>query len=264
MTNVNGYAIIKAVKNEKIRKGGLYMGSESGQKFNLPEMKTYFEEQIPKVRLISDLALSETDFRRLGTKLKSAFVFSDKKDGIDEIMLCYLVYWVYALIYWDEDTGIHDELTDYCAELPQHQIRHHFEMIVDLFADYDIEKFGYQNDSVEEQAMVLIARHAGIPNDEKYLVFELIDDYRNQNVSVTQMVNDIYSHLPYKSKYIFSMLDYQSRQDMIWEIRALMADICSGVPSREELLAKYPHTSISLIDYCFFWQEGRSLIDQAK
>lgn len=236
----------------------------SGQKFDLPQMKAYFEEQIPNVRLISDLTLSESDFKSLGAKLKSAFAFTDKKDGIEEIMICYLVYWVYALIYWDEESGIHDELTDYCSELPQYQLRHHFEMLVDMFADYDIEKFGYQNDNIEELASILIARHAGIPNDEKYAVFELIDDYRNQNVSVDTMVADIYAHLPYKSRYIFSLLDERSRQDVIWEIRTIMAEISSGVYTRDEVIAKYPTLSISLIDYCMFWHEGKALLNQAK
>ena len=227
-------------------------------------MKQYFEEQIPHIRLLSDLTLSESDFKSLGAKLKSAFAFTDKKDGIEEIMICYLVYWVYALIYWDEDSGIHDELTDYCADLPQYQLRHHFEMLVDMFADYDIQKFNYQNDNIEELASILIARHAGIPNDEKYQVFELIDDYRNQHVSVDTMVGDIYANMPYKSRYIFSLIDEQSRQDIIWEMRTIMAEVSSGVYTRDELLSKYPDTSIALIDYCMFWQEGKSLLNQAK
>ena len=236
----------------------------SGQKFDLPQMKEYFEKQIPNIRLLSDMTLSETDFKSLGAKLKSAFAFTDRKDGIEDIMLCYLVYWVYALIYWNEETGIHDELTDFCANLPQYQIRHHLELLVDTFADYDIDKFGYRNESIEELSSMLIARHAGIPNDEKYQVFELIDDYRNQNVSVDTMVADVYAHLPYKSQYIFSLLDEKSRQDMIWEIRMIMADISGGVHSRDELIEKYPRTSIRLIDYCIYWQENHSILDQAK
>lgn len=238
--------------------------SVSGQKFDLPQMKAYFEEQIPGIRVLSDLTLSETDFKSLGAKLKSAFSFTNHKDGIEEIILCYLVYWVYTLIYWDEDMGIHDELTDFCAQLPQHQLRHHFEMLIDTFANYNIDTFGYDEKSVEEQCLKLIARHAGIPNDEKYQVFELIDDYRNQNVSVDTMVADIYAHLPYRSQYIFSLLDEKSRQEMIWEIRTLMAEICSQACSREEILEKYPNVSISLIDYCFYWQEGKALLNQAK
>ncbi|MBQ9983230.1 MAG: hypothetical protein IJP29_01435 [Lachnospiraceae bacterium] len=236
----------------------------SGQKFDLQQMKDYFEEQMPNIRLISDLTLSESDFKSLGAKLKSAFVFKDNKDGIEEIILCYLVYWVYALLYWNEDTGIHDELTDYCAQLPQYQIRRHFQMLVDTFADYGICDFGYQSDNVEELCSLLIARHAGIPNDEKYQVFELIDDYRNQNVSVDTMVADIYSHLPYKSQYIFSLLDSNTRQDVIWEIRTIMAEISSQVYARDEMLEKYPNTSVSLIDYCFYWKEGRALLEKAK
>ena len=236
----------------------------SEQKFNLPQMKEYFENQIPNIRLLSDMTLSESDFKSLGAKLKSAFSFTDRKDGIQDIMLCYLVYWTYALIYWNEDTGIHDELTDYCAKLPQYQLRNHYEMLLDTFADYNIVDFGYQADNDEELCAMLIARHAGIPNDEKYQVFELIDDYRNQSVSVDTMVEDIYMNLPYKSRYIFSLLDKKSRQDMIWEIRTIMAEICAGAYSRDMLLVKYPHTSVSLVDYCFYWQEGKSLLNQAR
>ena len=236
----------------------------SGQKFDLPQMKEYFEKQIPNIRLLSDMTLSETDFKSLGIKLKSAFSFTDRKEGIEDIMICYLVYWVYALIYWNEETGIHDELTDFCANLPQYQIRHHLQMLIDTFADYNIDDFDYQNDGVEELCSKLIARHAGIPNDEKYQVFELIDDYRNQNVSVDTMVADIYAHLPYKSQYIFSLLDHVSRQEVIWEIRTIMAEICSRAYTREELFEKYPNTSVSLIDYCFYWQEGKALLNQAR
>lgn len=236
----------------------------SGKKFDLPQMKEYFEQQIPSVRVISDLTLSETDFKSLGAKLKSAFSFTDRKEGIDEIMICYLVYWVYALHYWDEETGIHDELTEYCSKLPQYQIRHHFQLLLDIVADYNIDDFGYQGGDIAETCSKIIARHAGFPDDEKYQVFELIDDYRNQNVSVDTMVADVYAHLPYKSQYIFSLLDEKSRQDMIWEIRMIMADISGGVHSRDELIEKYPRTSIRLIDYCIYWQENHSILDQAK
>lgn len=237
--------------------------SVSGQKFNLPQMKAYFEKQIPNIRILSDMTLSEMDFKSLGAKLKSAFSFSDRKDGVEDIMVCYLVYWVYALIYWKEDTGIHDELTDFCAELPQYQIRHHMEMMCDTFEDYGIDCFDYLDENVNDRCSMLIARHAGIPDDEKYQVFELIDDYRNQNVSVDTMVSDIYEHMPYKSRYIFSLLDGESRQEMIWEIRSVMAAVSSHAYTREEVLEKYPHTSVSLVDYCFCWQEGKSLLKNA-
>lgn len=236
----------------------------SGKKFDLPQMKDYFEKQLPYVRVISDLTLSETDFKSLGAKLKSAFSFTNHKDGIEEIMICYLVYWVYALHYWDEETGIHDELTDYCAKLPQYQIRHHFQLLMDVVADYNIDDFGYKDVDVAELCSKLIARHAGIPDDEKCQVFELIDDYRNQNVSVDTMVADIYAHLPYKSQYIFSLLDEQSRQDMIWEIRTVMAEVGSGNHVREELLIKYPKISSGLIDYCIYWHENHLVLVQAK
>ncbi len=236
----------------------------SKHKFDLSQMKDYFEDRMHHVRLISDLTLSESDFKSLGAKLKSAFSFKDSKDGMEDVIICYLVYWVYALLYWDEETGIHDELTQYCEALPQYKLRHHFQMLLDAFVDYEIDDFGYEADSLEERCSMIIARHAGIPNDEKYQVFELLDDYRNQNVSVDAMVEDIYSRLPYKSKYIFSLLDQRSRQEIIWEIRTIMTEVSLRTLTRDELLEKYSGTSVSLIDYCFYWREGRTLLEQVQ
>lgn len=236
----------------------------SGQEFDLAQMKDYFEKEIPNIRLISDLTLSERDFKSLGSKLKSAFSFRNSSDGVEEIIICYLVYWVYALFYWDEDTGIHDELTEYCADLPQYKLRHHFQMLLDTFANYGIDDFGYEADSIEERCSMIIARHAGIPDDEICQVFDLIDDYRNLNVSVDEMVADIYSMLPYKSRYIFSLLDSRSRQEIIWEIRTIMTEVALETCTRDELLEKYPQTSIRLINYCFCWMEGRTFLKRAK
>jgi hypothetical protein len=126
----------------------------SGQKFDLSQMKDYFESQVSGIRLISDMTLSESDFKSLGAKLKSAFSFTDRKDGIEEIMICYLVYWVYALIYWDENTGIHDELTDYCANLPQYRLRHHFQMLLDTFEDYGLFNFNYRSENIPNNSIL--------------------------------------------------------------------------------------------------------------
>lgn len=235
----------------------------SGKKFDLPQMKEYFEQQIPYVRVLSDMTLSEADFKSLGAKLKSAFSFANNKDSIDEIVICYLVYWVYALIYWDEETGIHDELTDYCMKLPQYQLRHHLQMLLEAFADYGIYEFGYHEGDDSDVCTMIIARHAGIPDDEKYEVFELIDDYRNHSVSVDDMIRDIYVHMPYKSRYILSLLDERSRQEVIWEIRTIMAEVSSGVYTREELIERYPRTSIRMIDYCIYWHDNHALVQQA-
>ncbi len=234
--------------------------SVSGLEYDLPQMKEYFEKQLSKVRLISDLKLKEEDFKKLGVMLKSAFSFEENKNNIEEIIICYLVYWVYALLYWDEDTGIHDELTDYCMKLPQHMLRYHFQMLRDAFVDYQINEFGYQADSVEELCSMVLARHAGIPEDEIYQVFDLIDDYRNQNISVDSMVADIYAHLPYKTRYIFSLLDQPTRREMIWEIRNIMTEVSLSTCTMNAMLDKYSDTSINLIDSCFCWKAERRQI----
>lgn len=238
--------------------------SVSELEYDLPQMKEYFERQIPKIRLISDLKLNEDDFRRLGVMLKSAFSFEENKNDIEDIIICYLVYWVYALLYWDENVGIHDELTDYCTKLPQHMLRYHFQMLRDAFANYEINEFGYETDSIEELCSRILARHAGIPDDESHQVFDLIDDYRNQNISVDSMVADIYTHLPYKTRYIFSLLDNHTRREMIWEIRNIMTEVSLGTCTMDELLEKYSDTSISLIDSCFYWKADRRQLGNMK
>ncbi|MBR1866674.1 MAG: hypothetical protein IJ801_09230 [Lachnospiraceae bacterium] len=236
----------------------------SGQKYDLSQMKEYFEKQIPQIRLLSDLSLSEADYKSLGARLKAAFTFSNRKEGLEDTMICHLVYWVYALVYREEDSGLCNELTEFCADLSQYQARHHMQLLLDTFANYNIDDFGYKEGTVEERCFRLIARHAGIPNDEKFQVFDLMEPYRQQNVSVDTMMEEIYSGLPYRSRYIFSLLDSSSRQEVIWEIRRLMEAVCSGSLTREEILMQYPTISACLVDYCFYWQESKSAMDQAK
>lgn len=232
----------------------------TSEKFDLMEMKQYFEDQIKNARLISDISLSESNFKMLGVKLKEVFSLTNAAEAMENFMICYLVYWVYVLIYWDEEVGIHDELTEFCYELPQYQVRHHLKMLVDTLDNYNIRDFGYSRDQLDDYCSMVITRHAGIPYDEQTKVFEWIDDYRNKEDSVEIMLEDLYVNLPYKSYYIFSLLNQESRKNILWEVWTIMAEVSSRMYSKKELLDKYPNVSKRLIESCCFWYESRNFL----
>lgn len=225
------------------------------QNFDLLAMKDYFEKEMDHIRLISDISLSEAEFKMLGIKLKEVFKLPNYNEIMDNLMICYLVYWVYALIYWDEEVGIHDELTDFCSNLPQYQVRHHLSMLVDTLDDYNVNDFGYDRSQIDDFCSMVISRHAGIPFNEQSCIFDWIDDYRRQDCSIEKMLEALYLELPYKSYYIFSLLDQGSRQQMIWEIRTIMAEVSARIHNKSELLIKYPKISSRLIDSCLRWYE---------
>ena len=77
-------------------------------KVNLLQMQRYFEGQVDKIRVISDLKLSENEYRSLGVRLKSLSFFDGSEKDIEEYMLSILVYCTYSLIYGDIGTSFED------------------------------------------------------------------------------------------------------------------------------------------------------------
>ena len=66
-------------------KGGGPMSD--GNKINLLQMQKYFEGQMERIRTISDLELSENDFKSLGVKLRSLCFFTGSENDIEDFML---------------------------------------------------------------------------------------------------------------------------------------------------------------------------------
>lgn len=246
--------IIRIVQNvHDWVEGGKPMTS-GGSKFNLQEMQQYFEEQADSIRIISDLSLSVNDYRSLGTKLKSLCFFTGSEDDIQDMMLSVVVYCTYSLVYMSQETNF-DEIFGVILSDSQYLERLHLKIYDETFLNYGLNRFGYDDKDIKVRCIKLTARHAGIPDDEKNIFFDLIcNDLECQDVK--RMEKEIFEALPYKTKFIFSNLDQDTRQQMIIETRNLIYDIRQGEGSRDRLLCRYPEMSVSLIDHALYWAEN--------
>ena len=228
-----------------------------GSKMNLIQMQNYFEDRINSIRTLSDLELSLNDYKSLGTKLKSLTFFTGSENNISEIMLSVVVYSTYSLIYWDGKTGI-DDIFNIVLSDSQYLERLHLKLFEDAFYEYGLNNYGYDYGDLKDRCIRLIARHAGVPDDEKEEYFDLISRYLECR-DVAEMEDEIFDALPYKTKFIFSQLDKASRLCMFMDSRNLIYDVLHGEMSRTDLLKAFPDTSISLIDHCIYWAEKQKI-----
>ena len=227
-----------------------------GSKINLLQMQKYFEGQMKKIRIISDLELSENDYRSLGAKLRSLRFFTGNESDIEDYMLSIVVYCTYSLIYGDE-TDNFDDVMWMIMNKSQYKERMHLEMYRDVFFSYGLDTFNeFMDDSfdLKLQCQMLTARHAGIPNSEKNEVFDMISDYLECE-DIFDKYYDMYFMLPCRSKFIIGLFGDEMHEAILVNMRDLIRDVMDGIIRRDELIAKYPRLSISLIDHCIMWND---------
>lgn len=229
--------------------------TNANQKFDLQQMWEYFENEARNVRTISDYDLSETDYKSLGTKLRGMLVLEANQNWMDDFILLLLVFCSYSFIYEGEKER-KEQLRELEAHLNQHQIRHYLTAFMECIHDYGFVDYGYDAGDIRKDFIQTIARQAGIPNREKYQVFDLIEKFEGYT-TVDELVFGVCSQLPVVTRQIFACLDQASCQQMICEIRSLLIAVKKDKMTRAELLKAFPESSISLIDYCVFWQENK-------
>ena len=89
-------------------------------KINLLQMQKYFEGQMKSVRTISDLELSENDYRSLSTRLKSLCFFTGSENDIEDFMLSIVVHSAYSLIYGEVGKSFETRYSCPCIEKRNH------------------------------------------------------------------------------------------------------------------------------------------------
>ncbi len=235
-------------------KGGVFM-AQAGQKFDLEQMQDYFEVQAGKLRCIGDYQLSESDYKSLGAKLKTLMIQEANFDWLHEFILPITIYATYSYIYVNPD-GTNDlSFCEVQSKLSQYQMRMHLRNMLECIHDCGFFDYGYKKYDLETACRMTVARNAGIPNDEKYQIFELISSFSGV-MEFDAYIEEVGQRLPTKTKRIFAILDQESRREVAYQIRELMAE-CKNNRNREDVLAKFPHLSVSLIDYCMFWSENQ-------
>lgn len=225
----------------------------NSNKINLLQMQKYFEGQTSRIRLISDLMLSENDYRSLGAKLKALCFFTGSENDIEDYMLSVVVYSTYSLIYGNEDDKF-DAILQMIMNNSQYMERTYFRMFVDVFHAYGLSTFGVKVEDPRTTCQTLVARHAGVPDTEKNAFFDLISEYIDCN-DEEYMCEQIYEREPVRAKRIVGLLDKDLRSSMILDARQLVSDVMDGMMNRNQLLEKYPELSINAIDHCIMWNE---------
>lgn len=207
-----------------------------------------------KVRIISDLELSENDYRSLGAKLKSLCFFAGSENDIEDYMLSIVVYSAYSMIYGNEFASF-DSIIWMILNKSQYLERMHLSMYKNVFHIYGMNTFDITGCDDLQKCQRLTARHVGVPNSDKYEYFDLISNHLDSK-EVNVLYTEIYDNLPCRTKYVFGLMDEDSRRRIVLESRRLVNDVMDGELNRFELVDKFQELSISLIDRCIIWNEN--------
>lgn len=228
----------------------------SGSKINLLQMQNYFEEQIDKVRIISDLELSENDYRSLSAKLKAFSFFTGSENDIEDYILSIVIHSVYTLIYGN-DSNDFDSVIHMFLNKSQYAERMRLVMFRDAFYSYNMNTFEITDSDLRSLCQKIAARHAGVPNSDKKAFYDLISGYL-ECTEVGKLYESIYEQLPKRTRFIFDLMDEDMRREVLFEARAMISEVVDGILTRNELMQKYNMLSISLIDRCIMWNEDNN------
>ncbi len=227
----------------------------NGSKINLLQMQKYFEGRISNVPIISDMELSENDYRSLGLKLKALSFFTGSENDMEKYMLSIVVHSVYTLIYGCDYEDF-DSVMWMVMHKSQYMERMRMRMYRDVFDAHGIMTYNVSGArDIKQECQWLTAIHAGIPNSEKSVYFDLMSNYLECG-DVEDIYNDIFKQLPQRTRLIFRLMNEENRKQCIMDSRTLVMEVMDEYLSRDQIIKKYPHISISLIDHCIMWNEN--------
>ena len=223
----------------------------SNSKVNLLQMQGYFEGQMDKIRVISDLKLSENEYRSLGVKLKSLSFFVGSENDIEDYMLSILVYSTYSLIYGAVDTDFEDIFWSVIPE-NQYMKRMYLRMYKDVFYSYGISIYDVPRIDFLPRCIQLTARHAGIPDEDKAIYYQILSNSCfDDDGDAYDRVRDV---LPPRTRYIFDMMDEMSRDKLLKKSKELVDDVLSTNHTHNSaFIDKYPDLDLNLIVDCIMW-----------
>lgn len=228
----------------------------NGNKINLLQMQHYFEEQIDRIHVISDLELSENDYRSLSAKLRSFSFFSGSENDIEEYILSIIVYSTYTLIY-GHNLEDFDTVIRMLIKKSQYAERLRLIMYRDAFYTYGINLFECKEKDLRKLCQEITAIHAGVPNSDKQAFFEIMSNCLEIG-EVEKLYESIYERLPKRTRFIFDLMSEGVRKDLLFEMRTMVREVMDGLCKRDELVEKHKNLSISLIDRCIMWNENHN------
>ena len=228
----------------------------NGNKINLLQMQDYFEGQMENIHTLSDLELSENDYRSLSAKLKAFSFFAGSDNDLADYMISIVVYSTYTLIYGTDMKEFGAALSMLLSK-GQYIEKMRLNMYKDVFFDYGLNTYDINDTDLRMYCQKITARHAGVPNSEKYEFYTLLSDYLECE-DAQLLYKQVFEQLPKRTKFIMELMDEDMRRELLLHIKSMMNDVVDGIFVRDELLKRYPKLSVSLIDRCILWNENRN------
>ena len=228
----------------------------NGSKINLLQMQDYFEGQMDNIHTLSDLELSENDYRSLGVKLKAFSFFTGSDNDIEDYMLSIAIFSTYTLIYGSNMEDFDAMLRLLLTKSP-HAERLRLNMYKDIFYTYGLNTYDITGKDLKNICQRLTARHAGVPNVEKNIFYDIVSCNLECN-DVDTLYENIYKELPKRTKFIFDLMDKDMQINMILEARTIVGEVIDSSYTREELIERHKNMSVSLIDRCIMWNENNN------
>ena len=236
--------------------------SFSSEHLSLDEIQKRLMKQVSSIVVLSDLALTEEDYKYLSTKVKMLFKFANDSNVVDDYKLAIVVYWVFSMVYWDKEHLGTLEMEASFDGLPPYKKKYYRDICMEAFDEYGIYRYhvGYKDALLRYRG--IIARHAGIPREERGKVFYLLSQYQECNL-VAEMVESIMMVLPDRTQTIFCCFDDHTKQKVIMNLRNLMISCQTERFSEEDLLEQHHYTSRELIRDMLKWCDENASITKA-
>ncbi|MCR4716488.1 MAG: hypothetical protein K5656_04830 [Lachnospiraceae bacterium] len=214
---------------------------------SLMDIQKDVAHRIRRVSIISELDLTVEDFHYIAAKIKMLFKFPNDNSIVDDYKLIIVTYWVYSMVY--EDSKSIDMLFE---GLPQYKRKYYFQVCMEAFDEYGIDRFDLNIERNLRDARALIARHAGIPPTDYAILFNTISEYQNCAV-VDDIVEAVMSRLPKKSREILNCYTDEMRRNMVMVVRSFMIKSLNSDEPREIILRTRGCLTVGISEAILDW-----------
>lgn len=128
----------------------------------LYEIQNYLETQMQQVERISDIPMTEEDYHYLEMKIQTIIDAPERSRLLVVYKPSVVVYWVFTLIYADDDTK---RVTAYFNKLPQYLQRSYLYLCLDVFGEHGFMRYREKTHDIRQEVRSLLTIQAGLPEE---------------------------------------------------------------------------------------------------
>ncbi len=142
-------------------KEGLGMGFLFEGK-RLDEIQNYLDAQMNQVERICDIPITKEDYLYLEQKIQQIMKAPERSLLLVEYKPSVVVYWVFTLIYAEDDTK---KVTAFFNQLPQYLQRSYLYLCLDVFGEHGFMKYRESTYNIRKEVRTLLTIQAGFPEE---------------------------------------------------------------------------------------------------